>query len=105
MMREMFDTPEGILSDLHQDHEEISSLIDQLIETKEGRGPLFQEIMSKLLAHAHAEQNVLYRKMEKSDAFYPSGFTNGDGSDKTFGRPFVELCPRAAGIKFMPASP
>ena len=42
-------------------------------------------------------------KMKKPDAFYPSGFTNGDGSDKAFGRPFVELCPRAAGIKFMPA--
>ena len=42
-------------------------------------------------------------KMEKPDAFYPSWFTNGDGSDKTFGRPFVEFCPRAAGIKFMPA--
>ncbi len=28
---------------------------------------MFKEMMSKLLAHAHAEQNVLYRNMEKSD--------------------------------------
>ena len=69
MLKEPFGMPEGILQDLHQDHEEISSLIDQLIETKAGeeRAPLFKEIMSKLLAHAHAEQDVLYRRMEKSD--------------------------------------
>jgi hypothetical protein len=30
-------------------------------------------------------------KMEKPDAFYPSGFTNGDGSDKIYSRPFVEF--------------
>lgn len=42
-------------------------------------------------------------KMEKSDAFYPSGFTNRDRSDKIFGRPFVELCPCAAGIKLVSA--
>jgi hemerythrin-like domain-containing protein len=28
---------------------------------------MFKELMSMLLAHAHAEQNVLYKKMEKSD--------------------------------------
>jgi len=61
--------PDGILNDLHQDHEEVSRLIARLLDTGAGdeRAPLFKEIMSQLLAHSHAEQNVLYRKMEKSD--------------------------------------
>ena len=60
--------PEGILNDLHEDHEEVSGLIEQLIKTEDGkeRGAIFKEMMSKLLAHSHAEQNVLYKKMEKS---------------------------------------
>ena len=60
--------PEGILNDLHEDHEEVSGLIEQLIKTEDGkeRGTIFKEMMSKLLAHSHAEQNVLYKKMEKS---------------------------------------
>ena len=60
--------PEGILNDLHEDHEEVSGLIEQMIKTEDGkeRGAIFKEMMSKLLAHSHAEQNVLYKKMEKS---------------------------------------
>ena len=60
--------PEGILNDLHEDHEEVSGLIEQMIKTEDGkeRGTIFKEMMSKLLAHSHAEQNVLYKKMEKS---------------------------------------
>jgi len=59
---------EGILEDLHQDHEEVTGLLDQLLKTDDGqeRSALFKEMMSNLLAHAHAEQNVLYRKLEKS---------------------------------------
>jgi hemerythrin-like domain-containing protein len=61
--------PEGILNDLHQDHEEVAGLMEQLLKTEEGkeRGAIFKEVMSKLLAHSHAEQNVLYKKMEKSE--------------------------------------
>ena len=61
--------PEGILNDLHQDHEQVSGLIEQMIQTEDGkeRGAIFKEMMSKLLAHSHAEQNVLYKKMEKSE--------------------------------------
>jgi len=60
---------EGILNDLHEDHEEVSGLIEQMIKTEDGkeRGAIFKEMMSKLLAHAQAEQNVLYKKMEKSE--------------------------------------
>ena len=60
---------DGILQDLHQDHEAVSDLIEQLLKTESGteRTPLFKELMSMLLAHAHAEQNVLYKKMEKSE--------------------------------------
>lgn len=61
--------PEGILNDLHEDHEEVSSLIEQMIKTEDNkeRGEIFNEMMSKLLAHSHAEQGVLYKKMEKAE--------------------------------------
>ena len=61
--------PEGILNDLHQDHKEVSGLIEQMIKTEDGkeRGTIFKDVMSKLLAHSHAEQSVLYKKMEKSE--------------------------------------
>ena len=61
--------PDGILQDLHRDHEAVSDLIEQLLKTESGteRTPLFKELMGMLLAHAHAEQNVLYKKMEKSE--------------------------------------
>ena len=61
--------PEGILNDLHQDHEEVAGLLEQMLKTEDGkeRGAIFKEVMSKLLAHSHAEQSVLYKKMEKSE--------------------------------------
>src|SRR5437762_8861920 len=61
--------PNGILQDLHRDHEAVSDLMEQLLKTESGteRTPLFKELMGMLLAHAHAEQNVLYKKMQKSD--------------------------------------
>jgi hypothetical protein len=61
--------PDGILQDLHRDHEAVSDLIEQLLKTESGteRTPLFKELMGMLLAHAHAEQNVLYKKMGKSE--------------------------------------
>src|ERR1043166_4493718 len=60
---------EGIIQLLHQDHLEVSSMIEKLTKVEDGseRNTLFKELMSALLAHSHAEQNVLYKKMEKSD--------------------------------------
>ena len=60
---------DGILQDLHRDHEQISALIEQLLknESSAERAPPFKEMMGMLLAHSHAEQTVLYKKMEKSD--------------------------------------
>jgi hemerythrin superfamily protein len=56
------------LADLHHDHEEVSSLLSQILDATDNheRGELFREMMSKLLAHAKAEQKILYRKLEKS---------------------------------------
>ena len=69
MLKELLGMREGILKDLHQDHQEVSELLERLLNTEEAkeRTPLFKEIMTKLLAHSEAEQNVLYKKMEKSD--------------------------------------
>ena len=60
--------PEGILQDLHQDHEQVSEFIEKLLKTEASaeRTPLFKDLMNMLLAHSHAEQNVLYKKMEKA---------------------------------------
>ena len=60
---------DGILQDLHQDHEEVSALLEQLQKNESSveRTRLFKEMMGMLLAHSHAEENVLYKKMEKSD--------------------------------------
>jgi hypothetical protein len=68
MLKELLGMPQGILKDLHEDHQEVSGLIEQMLETEETkeRTAIFKEVMTKLLAHAHAEQNVLYKKMEKS---------------------------------------
>ena len=61
--------PQGILQDLHRDHEEVADLIDRMMKSDDGqeRSSIFKKMMSELLAHSHAEQSVLYRKMEKSD--------------------------------------
>jgi hemerythrin superfamily protein len=60
---------EGILQDLHNDHQEVSRMIEQTMKTEDSaeRNKLFKEMMNMLLAHSQAEQNVLYKKMEKSD--------------------------------------
>jgi len=69
MLKEWLDMAEGILQDLHKDHEEVSGLIERLLKMQESgeRTTLFKEMMNMLLAHSHAEQNVLYKKMKKSD--------------------------------------
>jgi hemerythrin superfamily protein len=68
MLKEMLGMAEGILQDLHNDHQEVASLIENIIKTEDGkeRGSLFNEMKAMLLAHSHAEQTVLYKKLEKS---------------------------------------
>ena len=69
MLKEWLGMADGILQDLHQDHEEVSALLEQLQKNESSveRTRLFKEMMGMLLAHSRAEQNVLYKKMEKSD--------------------------------------
>jgi hypothetical protein len=69
MLKGMLDAREGILVDLHHDHEEASSLLGRILDTSDShkRGELFREMMSKLLAHAKAEQKILYRKLENPE--------------------------------------
>jgi len=77
MLSELLGMSEGILRDLHEDHEAVSDLIERILraDTAEHRTSLFKELMPKLLVHAHAEQNVLYKKIEKS----------ADGETRRFG--------------------
>jgi len=69
MLKEMFGMAEGILQDLHNDHQEVAKLIDNIMESEDGgqRATLFKEMMTKLLAHSKAEATVLYAPMKKSD--------------------------------------
>jgi hemerythrin-like domain-containing protein len=68
MTREMLGTAEGILQDLHDDHGEVASLMDRILDSEDRteRGTLFEELKTKLLSHAHAEQEILYRRLETS---------------------------------------
>jgi hemerythrin-like domain-containing protein len=70
MIREMLGIAEGILQDLHNDHSEVDSLMDRIMESGDSaeRTTLFDEMKTKLLAHAHAEQEVLYRPLEASQS-------------------------------------
>jgi hemerythrin superfamily protein len=66
MIREMLGIAEGILQDLHNDHSEVDALFGQIEDTESAgeRKWLFDEMATKLLAHAHAEQEVLYSRLE-----------------------------------------
>jgi Hemerythrin HHE cation binding domain len=68
MIREMLGVAEGILQDLHNDHNEFASLLDRIMdcEDRSERERLFEEIKTKLLAHSHAEEEVLFRRLEAS---------------------------------------
>jgi hemerythrin-like domain-containing protein len=70
MIREMLGIAEGILQDLHNDHREVASLMDRMMNGADGaeRAALFDEMKTKLLAHAHAEQDILYRPLETSQS-------------------------------------
>jgi hemerythrin-like domain-containing protein len=68
MIREMLGIAEGILQDLHNDHTEVAALLERISnsENAANRGALFKEMSTKLLAHAKAEQEVLYSRMKNS---------------------------------------
>ena len=68
MIREMLGIAEGILQDLHNDHSEVAALLERIGDSENGaeRSALFKEMSTKLLAHAKAEQEVLYSRMENS---------------------------------------
>ena len=68
MIREMLGIAEGILQDLHNDHNEVAALLEHIGDSENGaeRSALFKEMSTKLLAHAKAEQEVLYTRMQNS---------------------------------------
>ncbi len=68
MIREMLGIAEGILQDLHNDHNEVATLINQIADSEDRsrRERLFEEMKAKLLAHAHAEKEVLYDRLKTS---------------------------------------
>ena len=68
MIKEMLGLAEGILQDLHDDHEEVASLLEAITHSDDQfeRNSLFQQMRAKLLTHSHAEDEVLYRRLKAS---------------------------------------
>ena len=66
MIREMLGMAEGILQDLHNDHGEVDTLLNQIsdCDNSSDRLRLFAELRNKLLPHLQAEQEVLYRRLQ-----------------------------------------
>jgi hemerythrin superfamily protein len=66
MIRELLGIAEGILQDLHNDHGEVDTLLGEIKDTDDGavRMRLFSEMKGKLLPHLHAEQEVLYQRLQ-----------------------------------------
>ena len=68
MLREILGLKDGILKQLHEDHQEVAALLEKILKASGAeRNELFKEMKTKLLAHAEAEQKVLYKPMEKSE--------------------------------------
>lgn len=59
---------QGILQDLHEDHQEVVKLIEKIMGTEDNkqRATLFKEVMTMVIAHSNAENEVLYKPMKKS---------------------------------------
>lgn len=66
MIREMLGIAEGILQDLHNDHNEVDTLLGRIMDSEDGRerARLFSEMTAKLLPHLEAEQEILYTRLE-----------------------------------------
>jgi iron-sulfur cluster repair protein YtfE (RIC family) len=66
MIREMLGIAEGILQDLHNDHNEVDTLLGRIMDSEDGsaRARLFAKMTGKLLPHLQAEQEILYSRLE-----------------------------------------
>lgn len=89
MIREMLGIAEGILQDLHNDHSEVDTLFGEIedCDNSAERLRLFGEVRSKLMPHLLAEQEVLYRRLERgksedSRRFAHEGLSEHDTVEK-----------------------
>ena len=80
MLKEWLGMSEGILQELHQDHEEVSDRIEQLLKTEASaeRTPLFKEILDSQIAFARRatqweQDTVVNRRMAFDHYFGANG--------------------------------
>jgi hemerythrin superfamily protein len=68
MLREMLGISERLMQRIHDDHQKVSALFEEMLATQgpAKRGELFRELRDFLTAHARAEEKVVYRRLEKS---------------------------------------
>jgi hemerythrin-like domain-containing protein len=59
----------AILELLKADHVKVKTLVEETLGTEDAaqRNQLIKQIKTELTAHSHAEEKVLYRRMEKSE--------------------------------------
>jgi hemerythrin-like domain-containing protein len=69
MLREMLGLSERLMMTLHEDHQKVSAMFEEILSTKgqEKRTELFRQLKDELTAHAQAEEKVVYKRLEKSD--------------------------------------
>jgi hemerythrin-like domain-containing protein len=79
----IFGIAEGILQDLHDDHKEVASLIDSMMDNPDTaeRDRLFEEMRSKLVPHLEAEQEVLYKRLATSKSHDARSFAQEGASE------------------------
>jgi hemerythrin-like domain-containing protein len=67
-LKELLGVREGILADLHRDHEAVDKLLQRVLDSDDAaeRRELFAQVRAELKAHSEAEAKVLYRKLDKS---------------------------------------
>lgn len=86
MIKEMLGIAEGILQDLHNNHSEVATLLKRMMDSDDSseRNRLFEEMQNKLLPHLQAEQEVLYRQLERGKAEASRRFGHeGTSEDQT----------------------
>jgi hypothetical protein len=69
MLREMLGLSERLMMRIHEDHQKVAGLIEEMLGTggQTRRGELFRELRDLLTAHSRAEEKVVYRRLEKSE--------------------------------------
>lgn len=61
----------NLFQHLHNEHEIVATLFEEILNTKEGevrlREELFEELQENIISHARAEEDIFYERLKKED--------------------------------------